>query len=90
MAYKVGSQILKPQLKSRLQLEQFDGRSVNEKALKVACGINGIYGINLLGGGEIKKCVQEGQVGESPKRKGVKTRLPANKAAVISLIVYTV
>ena len=88
-AYKIGSQMLKHQLDSRLPLERFDGNTLNEKALKVACRVNEMYGIDLLGGGEIKKCVQEHRVGESPKRKGVKTRLPADEEAAIRSLVYT-
>ena len=81
--------MLKHQLDSRLPLERFDGNTLNEKALKIACRVNEMYGIDLLGGGEIKKCVQEHRVGESPKRKGVKTRLPADEEAAIRSPVYT-
>ena len=50
--------MLKHQLDSRLPLERFDGNTLDEKALKVACHVNEMYGIDLLGGGEKEMCTR--------------------------------
>ena len=88
-AYKIGSEMLKQQLDGKLPLEQFNGKTVSTRAVKVACAVNTMYGIDLLSGGEIQKCVKEDRVGQSPPRRGAKTRIPADEEAAIFSLVYT-
>ena len=86
-AYKVGSQMLKHQMDSRLPLDKFDAKTVKKKAVLIACAVNEMYGIDVLGGGEIRRCVEEDRAGQSPKRRGAKTRIPADEeAAIVSLV----
>ena len=86
-AYKVGSQMLKHQMDGRLPLDKFDAKTVKKKAVLIACAVNEMYGIDVLGGGEIRRCVEEDRVGQSPKRRGAKTRIPADEeAAIVSLV----
>ena len=83
-AYKIGSAMLKLCLDDRLPLEKFDKDPVN-----IACAINTMMGCDLLSGNEIKQCVKENRVGESPKRKGPKTRIPRDEEEAICTAVYT-
>ena len=83
-AYKIGSAMLKLCLDDRLPLEKFDKNPVN-----IACAINTMMGCDLLSGNEIKQCVKENRVGESPKRKGPKTRIPRDEEEAIFTAVYT-
>ena len=88
-AYKVASQMLKQQLDGKLPIEQFNGKTVSSRAVKIACAVNTMYGIDLLSGCEIQKCVKEDRVGQSPPRRGAKTRIPADEEAAIFSLVYT-
>ena len=83
-AYKIGSAMYQLCLDDRLPLEKFDKNPVN-----IACAINKMMGCDLLSGNEIKQCVKENRVGESPKRKGPKTRIPRDEEEAIFTAVYT-
>ena len=73
-------------LDDRLPFEKFDKNPVN-----IACAINTMMGCDLLSGNEIKQCVKENRVGvgQSPKRKGPKTRIPHDEEEAICTAVYT-
>ena len=88
-AYKIGSLMLKQQLDGKLPLEQFNGKAVSTRAVNIACAVNEMYGMDLLSGGEIQKCVKDDRVGQSPPRRGAKTRIPADEEAAIFSLVYT-
>ena len=88
-AYKTGSKILKDSLDGRVPLQKFDGKTAKEIALNVACAVNEMYGFDLLCGNEIHKCVKEERVGQSPPRRGAKTRLPSDEEEAIATVVYT-
>ena len=88
-AYKVGSEMLKQQLDGRLPIKHFNGKTISAKAVNIACAVNTMYGIDLLSGGEIQKCVKDDRVGQSPPRRGAKTRIPADEEAAIFSLVYT-
>ena len=83
-AYKIGSLMYKLCLDGLLPLEQFDKDPVN-----VACAVNNMMGCDLLSGNEIKQCVREDRVGQSPKRKGPNTRIPDDEEEAICTAVYT-
>ena len=88
-AYKTGSSILKDTLDGRVPLQKFDGKTAKQKALNVACAVNEMYGFDLLCGNEIQQCVKEERVGQSPPRRGAKTRLPPDEEEAIATVVYT-
>ena len=88
-AYKTGSSILKDSLDGRVPLQKFDGKTAKQKALNVACAVNEMYGFDLLCGNEIQQCVKEERVGQSPPRRGAKTRLPSDEEEAIATVVYT-
>ena len=88
-AYKTGSKILKDSLDGRVPLQKFDGKTAKEIALNVACAVNEMYGFDLLCGNEIHKCVKDERVGQSPPRRGAKTRLPSDEEEAIATVVYT-
>ena len=81
--------MLKQQLDGKLPLEQFNGKAVSTRAVNIACAVNEMYGMDLLSGGEIQKCVKDDRVGQSPPRRGAKTRIPADEEAAIFSLVYT-
>ena len=71
-AYKVGSLLHSLNLESRLKIEKFNGK----KSHIIASQVNDWFGCELLGGNEIKQCVKEDRVGQSPPRRGAPSRIP--------------
>ena len=82
-AYKVASILHASNESGRLKLKKFGS------ALKVATAVNKIFEVELISGNDVKKCVRDKRVGQSPPRQGAPTRLPREVFIHICNLVFS-
>ena len=82
-AYKVASILHASNESGRLKLKKFGS------ALKVATAVNELFEVELISGNDVKKCVRDKRVGQSPPRRGAPTRLPREVFIHICNLVFS-
>jgi len=83
VAYKVGSTILSEGHRNRLHIKELNN------AEKIATGVNQLFGIDLLVGNELKRCVKDNRVGKSPPRTGPQSRVAQDDFNLLVDLVFT-
>ena len=83
LAYKVGSIILHDVRRKNLPLKAFN------TSVKVAAHVNELFGMELLVGDEINRCVAANKAGQSPTRQGPPRKISDSDFELICELVFT-